>query len=97
MRRKALSVAPYWRRDKGRKARNRKGRGRVVQLNFTPEIEAFHMLFERSFHLSNSIHNTEIRYKAGPRLRDLASWAPSGRRGEFTQQPRAHLIAELCT
>ena len=38
---------------------------------------------------------TEIRYKTGSRLRDLNSWSPSGRGGEFTQ-PRAHLIRELC-
>ena len=37
--------------------------------------------------------HTEIRYTAGPRLRDLASWAPLW---QF-MQPRAHLIAELCT
>ena len=33
--------------------------------------------------LSNKVtRNTEIRYKVGPRLRDLASWSPSGRGGE---------------
>ena len=63
-----------------------------MSIKLEIEIARVHTLWL----LLYSTRYTEIRYKAGPRLRDLASWHPSGRGGEFTQ-PRAHLIAGLCT